>query len=199
MKKAALLCVIFLCFHQLSVAQREAPHLLIGGGRSLFGTGDLVGYSFFNEVDLPLTKSLFLSPGLQLSNASRSYQLMNFTLQYITNSVNLYTNINYRILNRSRNHISIGAGPVVRYQNTSIPDGASATLQPSGEYALGLDYTQPTSTLTIGYNVSPSYSYQFSKKFSLGVKLVLQNDTQGDIVTSEMLFLGIDLQSGKQR
>lgn len=189
--------VIFICILLFSVkianCQTKDIRIMVGGGLSTHGTGDLPGYSFFNQVDIHLNKHFFLSPGLQFTNHSQTSILRNgFNINYVTAGINIFTNINYLILNRSRHKIAIGAGPLVRFENSSLPSQVGLNLAQSGEYVLILKYDKLRNT-SVGYQVTPAYYYRFSDKLFLGAKFILQNDTNGDIITSSLGFVALRL------
>lgn len=173
--------------------QTKDVRLIVGGGLSKHGTGDLPGYSFFNQVDIQLNKHFFLSPGIQFTNHSQTDILSNeFRINYVTAGINIFTSINYLILNKSHHRISLGAGPLVRFENSSVPREVGINLGSSGEQVLFLKYDKLRST-SVGYHVTPAYYYQCCNKISLGAKFIFQNDTKGDAIISSAIFLGINL------
>ena len=190
MKKIAIYIVLF--FPIVACSQVKNVRLIIGGGSSLHGTGDLKGYSFLNQVELKLKNNFFLSSGLQLTNNSQRSNLTYFSLNYVTAGANIFANINYSVINRNRHQVAIGAGPLLRFQNSSVPSEVGTNLSSSGEQILFIKYDK-LRTISIGYNISPSYYYQLSQKVSLGAKFILQNDTNSDMLTSELVFVGFKL------
>jgi hypothetical protein len=77
------------------------------GGLSIPGTGDLSGYNFFNQADIPFSKRFFLSPGIQFTNNSQTYSLTNdIRLNYVTSGIDFFTNIQYLVLNKSHHRIA---------------------------------------------------------------------------------------------
>ena len=192
MKHFLLLSVLVFLLANVVKSQTYEHRLLIGGGKSMHGTGDLPGYSFFNQLDIQLNKRFFLSPGIQFTNHADKYYLSEFELNYVTAGTNIFTNINYFILNKTRHQVAIGAGPLLRFQNSSVPSYVASGLGASGAQVLTLQYDKLRST-SFGYNISPSYYYQFSTKCFLGAKLILQNDTEADVILSSMALIGIKL------
>ena len=192
MQKTILFILCILSLTQMATCQTKDISLIGGGGLSFLGTGDMKGYSFFNQVDIQLNKHFYLSPGIQFNNNSQTYLLYDFKLNYVTTGMNVFTNINYFVLNASRHRISIGAGPVLRFQSSSYPREVWANLESTGERSLFISYDKLHST-SLGYNVAPSYYYQCTKRFFLGAKFIFQNDTEGDVITSGLLFAGIKL------
>lgn len=82
-------------------------------------TGDLPGYSFLNQVDIRLGKRVFLSPGVQFTSHADYYPIATYTLNYVVTGLNVFTNINLALLNRPKHRITLGAGPVLRFQSSS--------------------------------------------------------------------------------
>ena len=193
MKRGSLfiLCIIFLA--KIVTCQTKNISLIGGGGLSIHGTGDLSGYSFFNQVDIPFGKRFFLSPGIQFTNNSQTnFLTSDIRLNYVTSGIDFFTNIQYLVLNKSHHRIAIGVGPLLRFENSSYPREVSSNLGTSGEQILRLTY-DPLHSTSLGYNVAPSYYYQPAKRFFIGAKINLQNDTKANIITSKLVFVGIKL------
>jgi len=189
--KKNILFLTFL-FPVFAFCQSKDIHLVIGGGPSMHGTGDLSGYSFLNQVEIKLNDHFFVSPGIQITNNSKTNQLTYFQLNYVSAGINVFANINYFVLNRSRHHLSVGAGPLVRFQNSSVPVEAGTNINAAGEPILFIKYDKLQS-VSFGYNISPAYYFQCTKKISAGTKFILQNDTRGDVIKTMSLFVGIKL------
>jgi hypothetical protein len=177
---------------QMVTCQTKNISLIGGGGLSTHGTGDLSGYSFFNQADIQFSKRFFLSPGIQFTNNSQTYFLHDIRLNYVTAGIDFFTNIQYLVLNKSHHRLSIGVGPLIRFENSSYPSEVIWNLGNSGEQILTLTYDELHST-SLGYNIAPSYYYQPTKRFFIGAKINLQNDTEANIITSELVFAGIKL------
>ena len=190
MKKIIILIAFIFPF--AATAQKRDMRFVIGGGISLHGTGDMRGYNFLNQVDVMLTKRLYISPGIQFTNNAAKGVLTYFEVNYVTAGVNVFTNLNYLLVNKSRHQFAFGAGPMVRFQNSSVPTEIASNLSPSGEQILYIKYDKLRS-VSVGYNITPSYSYQYSKRIAIGAKVILQNDTEGDVITSQLVFVGIKL------
>ena len=45
-------------------------------------------------------------------------------------------------------------------------------------------------SVSVGYNLTPSYYYQINTRLFLGAKFILQNDTKGDVICSATAFIG---------
>ncbi len=186
--------ICLLCVRVNCLSQESRIKLFLGGGYSFTGTGDAPGYAFANQFDIRLGKRSFLSPGLQLTNHFQTQYVAGYEFRNLTTGLNLYTNINFFVLNFTKHKIALGAGPVLRLQSTSLPSElAYGVTDRSNIPHLIVENKDPVHTLALGYNVSPSYYYQISRKLTLCARLGLQNDTRGDLVTSEMILLGISL------
>ena len=152
------------------------------GGISKHGTGDLSGYTFLNQVDIKFEK-FFLSPGIQFTNNSKTYILSSgLQLNFVTEGVNVFTNINYLILNKTRHRIAIGAGLVLRFVSSSYSLEFGTNLNVNNEQELLLKNDKLRS-VSVGYNVTPSYYYQINTRLFLGAKFIFQNDTKGDAIS----------------
>ena len=192
MKIGILIIALALFFTKTVTSQKKDFRLIIAGGYSTHGTGDLPGYSFLNQVDIELTKRFFISPGIQFTNHANTYPLTGYILNYVTAGINVFTNINYLLLNKVHHRISIGGGPIVRFENSSVPDETGTRLDENGNQILILKNDKLRST-SLGYNITPAYYYQCNSKMFFGARFILQNDTKGDMITSELFFIGVKL------
>lgn len=193
MKQLIYILITVCLFSLKSVSQSNQTKFMLGGGVSFNGTGDALGYAVLNEIDISIGKRFFLSPGIQLNTHSKTENINVYQLRYVTSGLNLFTNINYKILNKSRHQVALGVGPVLRLQTASEPSTVYYSTTPMGEPMLTLKYDDPIKTLSVGYNIMPSYYYTISKKLFAGAKGVLQNDTRGDVISSAFLFFGVNL------
>lgn len=193
-RKVLAASVLLLFFRADLFSQDARIKLFIGGGYSFNGSGDAGGYAFTNQVDIKLSRRLFLSPGVQLTNHFEPLYIADYQFHNITTGINVYANLNCLLLNSRKHQVAIGAGPVGRFQSTTQPTTISYGSSPtSNNPRLFVDYQGSVHSLALGYNVSPSYSFRISPKLALSAKVCLQNDTQADLITSEMLLLGISL------
>jgi len=183
---------LFTLIPVIAFSQTREVKLIIAGGASFHSTGDMNGYSFLNQVDIAITKHMYLSPGVQFTNHSYENKMTYFKVNYVSAGLNILTNLNYYLLNNVKHQFAMGGGPIVRLQNSSVPVETSSSLGSSGQPELGVKYGK-LRTISIGYNFSPAYYYQCCKKMSIGVKLVVQNDTEGDLITSYCAFVGLRL------
>lgn len=106
--------------------------------------------------------------------------------------VNVFTNINYLILNKTRHRIAIGAGPVLRFESSSYPLEFGINVNVNNEQELLLKNDKLRS-VSVGYNVTPSYYYQINTRLFLGAKFIFQSDTKGDVISSAIAFVGVRL------
>lgn len=186
--------IILLLFTSDLLCQYPGIRLFVGGGRSFNGSGDAAGYAFINQVDIRWGSRFYLSPGIQLTNHFQTQYIASYQLRNVTTGISVYTNLNCLLLNSRKHQIAIGAGPVGRLQSTSVPTDISYGVSaPANNPMLSIQYSEPVHTLALGYNVSPSYNFRVSPRLTLSAKLCLQNDTRADLITSEMILLGISL------
>lgn len=177
MRKNILFIALVVCFTKIVSGQTKEIRLMLGGGTSTNGSGDMRGYCFFNQVDIQLNKRFYISPGIQFTNHPENGNYTGEYLNYITSGVDVFTNINYLIINNIHHHIAIGAGPLIRFQTSNVPDYDNSDLH----------------TTSIGFDVAPSYYYQCNNKLLFGAKFSFQNDTNGDVITTATAFVGVRL------
>ena len=109
--------------------------------------------------------------------------------------ITAYTNISYALLLKSRHRITTGLGPSLRYQRSSAPTYIEYRLEPPspGTPTLIFEYEEPIASWALGFVLSAQYQYKVSEKFFLGARLMLQNDTRGDVITSQALTFSVRL------
>jgi hypothetical protein len=176
-----------------SVAQDQRVKWRAGAGHSFLGTGDISGYTFFNEVELRLKKRFTVNSGIQFTNHAGSYEFTDHAYRYAVSGITGYINVNYLLLLKPRHRIAIGVGPSLRYQNSSDPYSIGVRREPTGMYILEIDYRNPRSTWALGYVVAPQYEFQISRRCFLGARFMLQNDTEGDLLASQALTFAVGL------
>jgi hypothetical protein len=188
-----ILCSIICLMSFQADAQDKGIRFVVSGGPSLYGTGDLPGYVFSNEVQFSLGRRFFLSPGLSFSSHADERYLTNYEFRFVTTGITVFTNLNLLLFHKNKHTLALGAGPVFRIQQRSAPDEYGQGLGSSGNQEVFFSYEGPMQTTAFGYNIAPSYLYRISSKVSLGARYLLQNDTHGDIITSGLLTIGLHL------
>jgi hypothetical protein len=174
-----------------ALAQAAPTQIFFGAGPSFNGSGDAVGLMVTNEVQVPVARRFFISPGFQYTRHSGAIDLGMSEYRYITAGVSLHANINYALLETAKHRIALGVGPYVRHQ-TDTYTGLSATTI-GGQPYLQLDYRDKMNTVSVGYHIAISYYTVLSRRLVGGIRVGLQNDTNGDIITSSNLMIGVKL------
>jgi len=95
----------------------------------------------------------------------------------------------YSFIRSARHHFQISLGPLVRYQTTSNPDilGLETTFPYNNTFKQN-DY--PAHSLSIGGVGGFSYEYTFKNNVLLGVKAMLQYDSNDDGLHDIFFFIG---------
>jgi hypothetical protein len=176
---------------------QQIPHKInIGAGHAFLGTGDLSGYTVFTELEVPFQNSgrFSWSPGLQFSNhATTTYLTNGFEHRAITSGIAAWLKLDYAVLLSARHRITIGAGPSLRFQSDSQPTSIDGRLEPSGVWVTDISYEHNLNTLSPGYLIAPQYQYMISKRVALGLRVMLQNDTRGDVMASQVIMAAVNL------
>src|SRR5687768_13517972 len=160
-------------------AQSKPLKLSFSAGHAFHGTGDMHGYTFLAEVQIPFKKlkRFSVSPGIQFTGHAIEMDATEYTYRAVTSGVMAFTTIDYMLLDRKIHRIRLSAGPSLRYQSDSQPDFIDGRRLPSGEWLTTVGYRSPLNTFSAGYLLAPQYEFQITKRLHLGLRLMLQNDT----------------------
>ena len=191
-----VLCIVLLfIFSTVSFAQKRAMKISFSAGHALHGTGDMHGYTFFAEVQIPFKKlkRFSVSPGIQFTGHAIEMDATEFKYRAVTSGLTAFATIDYMMLNKKLHRIRFSAGPSLRYQSDSQPDFVDGRRLPTGAWSTTLGYRSPLNTFSAGYLIAPQYEFQITKRLNLGLRLMLQNDTRGDVLTSQSLLMGVRL------
>jgi hypothetical protein len=163
-------------------AQLPKQSIIIGGGFSGHGTGDLPGvvldFSYHNRITR------------RLSNLSTIGSTIHYN-SFITNSstnekthetkagIQVSSQFGFTPLKVKSHELSMYAGPLFRFQSTSNPRILQVVYSSNpGPYQL-YDYVyENQNTISIGYLISINYTTYIHSKFLLGGKVSFQNDLQ---------------------
>jgi len=200
--KTLLPAFLILTLAQSTSAQKNVQSIQLSGGKSWHGTGDLNGIIFDISYDHTIKKRIDFSSGLTTTihygkddeligvfpNSSPDENLLRFT----TAGVQLTSLMNFALLYSVDNQLKAGAGTILRFQSTSIPDIFGYYHDPNvfPEPFYVFNYRTKQNTFGIGYTFGITYLTKISLKYEIGIKAFFQNDTNGDAITSVSLIFG---------
>lgn len=200
MKKILLVFSLVLA-SQFAFSQGRPNAFQLSGGPSWHGTGDLGGLAFGVSYDHPFSKRTDVSTSITTTvhwgkdngandtgfGFTPGENLLHFTTAGIQLAVlGYFTPVIFR-----NSKLKIGAGPLLRFQTTNLPDSygfhQNTAIYPVPFYTINT--TQNYNTLAPGYNVTIAYLLQSFPRYSAGIKVSFQNDTNGDIITGISLII----------
>jgi len=190
------LCITLLIICCITGYSQNGPFKInFAAGHALHGTGDMHGYTFLAELQIPFKRlpRLSVTPGLQFTGHSITVQATEYNLRTVTNGLTAFATLDYLVLAKKIHRIKVSAGPSLRYQSSSQPYYIDGRQLPSGEWLTIFGYSSPLNTYSVGYLVAPQYEFQISQRLNIGLRLMLQNDTRGDVLTSQSLLVGVRL------
>jgi hypothetical protein len=192
----SILLISFLANAQNSLSKR---HIQVYAGTSFNGTGDITGFAFDTEYGQYFKKksSWYVTIGGTIHDTQwpifytdQSGKQVDASVRATTAGFQVSGLYGYSFVRKQKHEFLIKAGPLVRYQSSSYPDGFGVYHSiitnlpfPVVEFV----NTTPQRTLALGGNLGFVYNYTISKKVSLGVVAELQTDTNGDTI-SQLLF-----------
>lgn len=179
-----------------SLKRTPAPgSLSLGVSYSRHGSGDLNGYlidvgyeynfkkrfSFFNNLAFSVHSDKDFAYDIVSQPNNPDYQ--SKPLIFVTTGLQTTPTIFYAVINGENQKFKIGAGPVFRYQENSLPDGYSYNKgnNTTRENYYIIKGVQPK-IFTVGYKLSVDYLFLANPKNSYHLKAFYQNDTNGDLI-----------------
>jgi hypothetical protein len=172
--------------------QLRTKSLLLHGGYSFHGSGDLLGGQGGIAYEAQAKKWLSLRyqadvtmhGGSAIGNVRNDQFYQQEPMYELTGGVQLSAMPVLHVFGAEKPWLNISAGPLVRYQISSSPEGYSyqnnaGTLRPD-YYAI---YDVTPRGFYIGYTVGVESQFIHAKKWAGGIRAHFQNDTNGDVIT----------------
>jgi hypothetical protein len=197
------LCLIsFICVAQTATLPKRS--LRFNLGESTHGTGDLKGISFGTAYTHYLKKKVSIEYHFKgtIHDGQDIYLVrLNGNLEQdgsvrTTNAgFQIGTLIRYSPFRTLHHEFTIGAGPIGRYESSSLGSSGYTARFPSmpGPFprvTIEFDHRFPQRIYNIGYMVELSYNYTFKKQWFVGVNAAFQNDTNADAITHLGFLIG---------
>ena len=171
-------------------------------GRSVHGTGDMVGLTFHTEYAEYFKKRFCWTIGLGGTIHDGSFPVffndpsgnqIDGSIRYTTAGVQTTSFLGYDLITTSEHEFQIRLGALLRYQSSSISDEMSvyyplATGLPIPVNAF-VNHT-PQKTFALGGSTQILYNYTINQKVSIGFLTGFQIDTNGDTISQISLTIG---------
>ncbi|OAQ42068.1 hypothetical protein A5893_02845 [Pedobacter psychrophilus] len=169
--------------------------LLFGAFYSRNGSGDLDGFAIELGYNYQFKERLSFYNNLVFTIHSQTDPFYNFIAQptnpidktqplhFVTAGLQTSPTLFYTLFQGKNQKLNIGAGTVIRFQNTGLPEKFAygydndKDIQPSYK----IYQIHPTS-LSIGYQFALDYIYLSTKKLNYSLKGFYQNDTNSDLI-----------------
>ena len=160
-------------------------------GYSNTGTGDMKGVAMEAAYVIPLANRLDLSAGFG-STVHFQNEISDHVIRMLTAGLQLTPEVQYSFASFSPHSFQLIAGGLLRFQTTSIPEIYSTSsptpMNPYPSYTI--DRFGKQNTFSVGYRVGLAYMVNVSQKWETGLKAILQNDTNADVITQLSLVVG---------
>jgi len=179
-----LLIVFFLIgSFQLSAQLSEKKFdLRIGAGSTLLGSGDMVTFTYENELNYRLTP--YFTSGLSFAFGKSNYGVFE-TSSYIQGNLSFFLS---PFKNNCYNDFRLGLGISVN----NVTDAYVQSEYYENGVIVDVDHVIEKRN-AFGYNIIIEDSYRFSEKFLIGLKLFTQPYINGDINSGALIKFGIFL------
>jgi len=202
MRPLLTLFLLSITAHVFSQSNPPKGRLQLGVGYSTHGTGDMDGISFFTEYGKYTGKRLEYGLNIKSTIHWDEYNVLmsrpdgtvrDASFRYSSAGLQTGPFIGYHLLQAKHHQFMIQLGAFGRFQHATYPSMYNfyfdyTTNPPRPVFEFWNDEKQ--NTFTGGYSVDFSYDFITSKKLMLGVKVGMQNDTNGDVITQVCFTIG---------
>ncbi len=199
MKLKTIITILIVGLSQILHAQKKQASIDLY--RSFAGTGDMKGIGFLVEYGKFINKKIEIAASLGADIHSSQLKILiagqgdpiDASLRFVTAGVQLAGQLHVALWKTTKHELKIGAGPMIRYQASSLPDIYSIyTPVQTGipEIVISFRQFEKQEIVSLGYLGSISYSFTFHNRFFIGGAASLQNDTNADIITQYGLKFG---------
>lgn len=186
---------------QKNILPKEALRFYFA--ESTHGTGDLKGISFGTSYTHYLKKKWSLEHYFKgtLHDGEDEYfytwpggQIKDGSVRENTSGFQIGSTIKYSFLRIKQHEFGFGAGPLLRYQSSSLGDNGYSVrriTQPGyTEVLIQFDNQSPQRRYTLGYIGELSYNFTLNKGWMIGANAAFQNDTNADAITHLGFMIG---------
>lgn len=174
------------------------------GGRSLHGSGDMMGIVFGTEYINFISKRFSLNYSLRATiNSSKDEYILtdpvagtttDNSVRFTTAGVQLGVSAGFSLLKNTRHDFKISFGPFGRYQSASNGSDGYSTYYPTrtGIQGILFEYQNktPQETFAVGGLLQFQYDFTIGNKVYIGIVPGFQTDTNGDAIPQVALTIG---------
>ena len=171
--------------------------LLFDAGMGFHGSGDLFGGAgnFGYEHQVAGRFSLRYQMGATFHGGQAVGRTFNdgfarsVPMYFVTAGVQSGALAVLHVAGVRRQWFNIAAGPILRFQLNSYPDGYYYSFDPPRTYGSYTIVEIHPKLFTVGYKVQLESHLIHARRFSMGLGASFQNDTNGDAITNVSLLL----------
>lgn len=190
------------CFAQIQTLPKRSVKFNIG--KSTHGTDDLLGVSFGASYSHYIKKKLSLEYNFKgtIHDGEDTYLLLfnnsviqDGSVRMTTAGFQIGSLIRYSLIRSSHHELMIAAGPLGRFQSSSLGDNGYSAIFPQGNSSyprilIAFDNSTPQRRFTVGYMSELSYHYTFKRGVFAGINAGFQNDSNADAITHLGFLIG---------
>jgi hypothetical protein len=187
-----LFCVCVVISFSGHTQATRMKSLLLHGGYSFHGSGDLLGgqggIGYESQVkkwlSLRYQADVTMHGGSAIGYVRNDQFYRQEPMYELTSGVQLSAMPVLHVFGAGKPWLNIAAGPLLRYQLSSSPESYAyqnnaGTLRPD-YYSI---YDVTPKGFYIGYSVAVESQFIHTKKWAGGIRAHFQNDTNGDVIT----------------
>ncbi len=167
-----------------------------GGGLSFNGSGDLPGYNVQTGIEINTNKRISYLVNLRHTNNARELGVYfidpgtgnkaNSSYRLISSGIQAEFIPSLNIFKGKAVNLALGAGGLIRYQFSNDVSqllflNPAFTGYPIPLLAIDVD-NKKFKYFSLGYTASIGINFKVNQKSNIGLKLNLQNDTEGNLI-----------------
>ncbi|MDQ6903763.1 MAG: hypothetical protein M3139_12220 [Bacteroidota bacterium] len=177
---------------------QSKKELTVAGGRMLFGTGDVPGYSINVELSksilkrpIPGVSALRLGAEVSFENGVKDPKVVNPTFAeffsesfyHVSNSVATIKLTYFPFTNHFLRHLNISAGPSIGYSYQSSESRWVLVYDPLFQANVRRSYLEYHNAVIVGYRISAGVTFYLSEHLLTGIRIDFASYNNGDINT----------------
>jgi hypothetical protein len=177
------LTLLFVVFPVWLFAQQQLV-FKAGLNRSLYGSGDLQGIEYFNELLIPIASHFSVAPSFHIGSGSNN-PTDEFTPRFTTSSFGLDALLYASPWKFNKSKLQFGVGPTVRHFSSGYPTTWVSRPTQFGNQVISVYnfyYSRNPRYISVGYSLVLDGEVNLTPKWGIGSRLSFSNYRSGETI-----------------
>ncbi|SOE21577.1 hypothetical protein SAMN06298216_2034 [Spirosomataceae bacterium TFI 002] len=192
MKAFTITVLVFLTF---STFAQKPIQFKVGLNNSLYGSGDLRGFEYYNEIIFPINGHLSWAPSIHVGSGSNN-PIDNTSPRFSTTSIGTDFTVYFSPWQFEKSKIQMGVGPSIRYFNDGTPETTGfQTIEIGNSLKRVYEYYYPipSSYVSPGFSVVLDSELKVSNHWKIGGRVSFSSFLEGQTIAQLGLSAGYTL------